>query len=70
MMEPDRPADDTNEIEITPEMIEAGYDAMFDDPMFPDGGFRNALALGFRAMLRTQSEQTSALPELMSANGE
>ena len=44
-------------IEITPEMIEAGYDALFDDPKFPEGGRKstcNALTLAFKAMLRAR----------------
>jgi len=30
-----------DEIEITPEMVEAGYDALFDDPRFSEGGGLN-----------------------------
>jgi hypothetical protein len=51
-----------NEIEITPEMIEAGYDALFDDPRFPEGGRMstcNAVTLAFRAMLRVWQAQSS-----------
>jgi hypothetical protein len=48
------------EIEITQEMIDAGYDALFDDPRFPEGGrvsICNALTLAFRAMLRVHQAQ-------------
>jgi hypothetical protein len=51
-----------NKIEITPEMIEAGYDALFDDPKFPEGGKEstcNAITLAFRAMLRVQHARSS-----------
>lgn len=59
---PDGPAAPEDEIEITPEMIEAGYDALFDDPMFPEGGKRsicNAVTLAFRAMLRAHHARSS-----------
>jgi hypothetical protein len=50
------------EIEITPEMVEAGYDALFDDPMFPEGGKGstcNAIKLAFRLMLRVHHARSS-----------
>jgi hypothetical protein len=46
-------------------MIEAGYDALFDDPRYPEGGKEstcNALMLAFLAMLRVRRERLSARP--------
>jgi len=59
-----------DDVEITPEMIEAGYDALFDDRHFPEGGRKStcaALTLAFRAMLRVHRAQSfqPAAPRLV-----
>jgi hypothetical protein len=45
------------EIEITPEMLEAGYDALFENPRYPEIGKQETLevlTLAFFAMLRAR----------------
>lgn len=55
-MRHDRPADE-EEIEVTPEMIEAGLDRMYDLPEpLVSGDIRSALAAAYRAM---RTEETS-----------
>lgn len=39
--------------EVTEQMLDAGYDALFEEPRFPDGGqaaIKRALSLAYRAM--------------------
>lgn len=51
-----------NEIQVTPEMLEAGYDALFDEPRFPECGKKgtcNALTFAFVAMMRAHQKQSA-----------
>jgi hypothetical protein len=59
------------QIEITEEMAEAGYDALFDEPRFPECGKKamcNALAFAFVAMLRVRQKQSSERDAPVPAN--
>lgn len=47
------------EIEVTPEMIDAGMDALYDVPSWPESGkedYAMALTLCFRAMLKASPQ--------------
>ena len=53
-------ANTADEVEVTPEMIEAGISALYDVPSWPESGQedqRLAITLCFRAMLRAHLEQ-------------
>jgi hypothetical protein len=51
------------EIEVTPAMLRAGYDALFDEPNYPEGGEEGtikALTFAFRAMWRARLQERHA----------